>query len=875
MATKKKKTVAGILAMAAAVSMSALTAPSALAGGATQALAPQARGSVVINSNNGTGVEPGTIKHVWVILLENKSYDATFSSLNPNSYLWKDLPAQGALLDHYFGTSHYSMGNYTSMVSGQSASYDIQSDCSVENFDFADNSHIQKKHVNAAGQPVKPFSMGDTYGQAVSGAGANAENGENGCTYPKQVPTLFNQLDAAGISWKSYAQDLGNQPGREDALGGAPGSRNNMAAKSVQADPNTTSRRMKASSADKAQGISSFTGGQTANPATGQHEDYYVAKHFPNAWFHSLNGTDNTGRDALTTPIPNGIKQVKENLDSDAAHIANQEQELVKDLQLPADQVPAFNWITPNNCSDAHDSSCGGNNLSGAFTADGKPNYKPAGVAPYMPQLTKPKNHVGGLYAADLWLRYYIPLIMASDAYHDGGLIEITFDEANPPFAGMSFNNATDDTKTAAAARKNMVYQYKKQTMADLARGYEPYAPHTFPAPSLMAKNYVLADQAGQNINGENINMEPQGPNSTLMQDKNGNQLAPGQGDNGYIQRPEAGTGDDQVPGAKNFDGSPRKAASSKTVTQAMPQGSTTLNLNSISVTDLGRAVTGDGIPEGAYIGQVQNALPDGMQTFTGMTKNATTDTYNPWGAGIVLVDKDGKELKTTADIPEGAKVTLSAQGTPGHLQEGETPYPTFDAQDATPGGGNVGAVLLSPYIKPGTVSHTYYNHYSNLRTWEDLLNVTKGIGSEQDHKLVAGTVAGGLDGFGHLGYAAQAGLKPMGTDVFTKLPAPAKPSESESPKPSGTPSATAAPSSSSAAAQTPTHTPGSQAPGSGSQNAAGASATPHAGHVAFTGADVTGLAIVALALALVGGGAVAVRRKHALAGVTPDESAE
>jgi hypothetical protein len=28
--------------------------------------------------------------------------------------------------------------------------------------------------------------------------------------YPKNVPTLFNQLDAAGVSWKGYAQDLGN-----------------------------------------------------------------------------------------------------------------------------------------------------------------------------------------------------------------------------------------------------------------------------------------------------------------------------------------------------------------------------------------------------------------------------------------------------------------------------------------------------------------------------------------------------------------------------------------------------------------------------------------------------------------------------------------
>ena len=35
-------------------------------------------------------------------------------------------------------------------------------------------------------------------------------------------------------------------------------------------------------------------------------------------------------------------------------------------------------------------------------------------------------------------------------------------------------------------------------------------------------------------------------------------------------------------------------------------------------------------------------------------------------------------------------------------------------------GGGRIGAVLLSPLIKPGTVSTVRYNHYSLLRTIED-----------------------------------------------------------------------------------------------------------------------------------------------------------
>ncbi|MGB8841678.1 MAG: alkaline phosphatase family protein, partial [Aliidongia sp.] len=59
-------------------------------------------------------------------------------------------------------------------------------------------------------------------------------------------------------------------------------------------------------------------------------------------------------------------------------------------------------------------------------------------------------------------------------------------------------------------------------------------------------------------------------------------------------------------------------------------------------------------------------------------------------------------------------------------------------------GGDRIGAVLISPFIGPGTTSTTGYNHYSLLKTLEDLFHLG-----------------------GHLGYAAQNELPRFGADIF------------------------------------------------------------------------------------------------------------
>src|SRR5664280_2644316 len=178
---------------AAVAGLAATTAIAAIGIGAQASSAASSDSQQVATTISSTGLKPGQIKHVWLIILENKSYDATFTGLNQNSYLWKTLPSQGVLLKDYYGTGHYSQDNYTSMVSGQSPSLDLQSDCDVANTNLGSNANIITSHAG------KTFGAGDNYGQVLSPAGANAKDGTNGCTFPKDAATLFNQFDAASL----------------------------------------------------------------------------------------------------------------------------------------------------------------------------------------------------------------------------------------------------------------------------------------------------------------------------------------------------------------------------------------------------------------------------------------------------------------------------------------------------------------------------------------------------------------------------------------------------------------------------------------------------------------------------------------------------
>jgi hypothetical protein len=106
---------------------------------------------------------------------------------------------------------------------------------------------------------------------------------------------------------------------------------------------------------------------------------------------------------------------------------------------------------------------------------------------------------------------------------------------------------------------------------------------------------------------------------------------------------------------------------------------------------------------------------------------------------GVLIITFDESEFK------EGNKPDVAACC--GETHPAGAPDPGLQG----PGGGLIGAVVLSPFVKPGTVSNVPYNHYSLLRSIEDWF------------------------GLPYLGYAGQAGQRSFGNDIFNNEPAKAK----------------------------------------------------------------------------------------------------
>jgi hypothetical protein len=216
-----------------------------------------------------------------------------------------DAPQQGALLTNYYGTGHFSMDNYISLVSGQSPSYGVQDDCSTTANMTNNNSGIITTGTVGTGTdtdgtadaaaPTRRRRTRPERGTATTASSSCTAASTRrwavtaACIRPTSPPVQSVQRGGCVVEGlrpgprrrparriaKTYVTGstpgvTDTVPGRDDGACGYPGS--------STANPVTNPTNLVAPTGD----VSSFTGAQPANAnSNGDPADQYVAKHFP------------------------------------------------------------------------------------------------------------------------------------------------------------------------------------------------------------------------------------------------------------------------------------------------------------------------------------------------------------------------------------------------------------------------------------------------------------------------------------------------------------------------------------------------------------------------------------------------------------------
>jgi hypothetical protein len=222
---------------------------------ASVAVVGLAAGGGPVAAARSQSASPPPVRHVFVVNLENKGYDQTFGPDSPATYLSQTLRNQGQLLTQYYGTAHNSLPNYVAQISGQGPNAQTQADCQ-QYTDFAQTGTVAPE-------------------QAVG----------NGCVYPSNVKTVADQLQAKGLTWRGYMEDMG-----------------------------TPCRHPAANAADDT---------QKAKPG-----DQYAARHNPFVYFKSITGSpscaandvdlDNLPTDLASVSATRNLTYITPNLCNDA-----------------------------------------------------------------------------------------------------------------------------------------------------------------------------------------------------------------------------------------------------------------------------------------------------------------------------------------------------------------------------------------------------------------------------------------------------------------------------------------------------------------------------------------------------------------------------
>jgi hypothetical protein len=138
----------------------------------------------------GSATKLPSIKHVFVVMLDDQPYATAFGPASPAHYLTGTLEHKGALLVRYYAVAHEQLANAIALVSGQGPTPQIAQNC-------------------------------PTYENLMPGsAGADSQTIGHGCVYPSATQTLAGQLAGKHLTWRSYQEGM-DEPGA--GSGGASG----------------------------------------------------------------------------------------------------------------------------------------------------------------------------------------------------------------------------------------------------------------------------------------------------------------------------------------------------------------------------------------------------------------------------------------------------------------------------------------------------------------------------------------------------------------------------------------------------------------------------------------------------------------------------
>ena len=316
------------------------------------------------------------LDHVFVIMMENHAYDQVVG--NPNDPFINRYVHYANSANNYFAVGHPSLTNYLEIVGA--SNFGVRTDNSPDWHNSSCSTNLSTGAVSTdtpASGPICPIWGTGTDAETPAIDYTNETTGPPGdididgtlsyAANPKTVgKTIGDQLVAAGLSWKSYQEDL--------PVTGADG-------------------------VNTADGFfSNLTDLSTALPGENQTQDnlvaLYAVKHNPFAYFRSVQeGTDPN----------NSLKNMVDFEGKDGLF-----------ADLATGHVPNFSLISPNQCNDQH----GRGNAGPTCEFDPTDNGTLIGLNPAL------------MYRGDVTMQTLVTAIHTSPVWHEGrNAIVIVWDE--------------------------------------------------------------------------------------------------------------------------------------------------------------------------------------------------------------------------------------------------------------------------------------------------------------------------------------------------------------------------------------------------------------------------------------------------------------